>query len=530
MSQTAFTRAAASRTPSASESRGFLQERLAYLGRTYASIGISFYVVGNLAAAALGDGAHRLADPSTWIMPAACATYLAQWLLTRDADRSRLALHLIDATVTTLAAGFHSLMVFTVVPGEIAGMSYTRALLLVSFGLLIRAVIVPSAPLRTLALGGTAAAFATVTSGVWYAWQPAASLPLSLHTVLTALWSLGAVVISTLASRVIYGLRSEVRQAKKLGQYTLLEKIGEGAVYRASHAMLRRPTAIKLLPLESAGAEHVQRFEREVQFTSQLTHPNTISIFDYGRTPDGVFYYAMEYLEGLTLEQLVRMDGPQPAARVVHILRQIAASLSEAHGVGLVHRDIKPGNVILVPERAGTHDVVKVVDFGLVKELDEDTGLTREGRITGTPHYLAPEVIVSPRDVVPQSDLYALGCVGYYLVTGQTVFKGKTVIEVCSHHLSSPPVPPAERLGQPVPEALSELLLACLAKSPANRPASAQALVEMLDASRVTSSWSSDRANAWWRLHGPDVIARVRHREAAPRPAEAQLVDHAAAV
>ena len=197
-----------------------------------------------------------------------------------------------------------------------------------------------------------------------------------------------------------------------MGQYTLLEKIGEGgmgAVYRANHAMLRRPTAVKLLPPERAGAERVQRFEREVQLTSQLTHPNTISIFDYGRTPDGVFYYAMEYLEGVTLEQLVSIDGPQPAGRVIHVMRQVAASLSEAHGIGLVHRDIKPSNVILVAERGGAHDVAKVVDFGLVKEMEEDAGLTREGRLAGTPHYLAPEVITSSRDVVPQSDLYALG-------------------------------------------------------------------------------------------------------------------------
>jgi len=519
-------------SPSTGEPRGFLRERLGFLGKVYAALGMGFYAAGNLAAAAFGDAGRQLSDPATWIVPAACAVYLGQWLLTRGPSRDRVTLLAIDATATILAAGLHSLMVFTSIPGELAGMSYTRALLLVTFGLLVRAVIVPSSAQRTLALGLVATVISATSSFVWYASQPPGSLSVLLHTVFTALWCLGAVVISTLASRVIYGLRCEVREAKRLGQYTLLEKIGEGgmgAVYRASHAMLRRPTAVKLLPLERAGAERVQRFEREVQLTSQLTHPNTISIFDYGRTPEGVFYYAMEYLDGVTLEQLVRMDGPQSSARVIHILRQIAASLSEAHGIGLVHRDIKPGNVILVAERGGARDVAKVVDFGLVKDLDEDNGLTAEGRITGTPHYLAPEVILSPKDVVPQSDLYSLGCVGYYLLTGQRVFEGNSVIEVCSHHLSTPPVPPEKRTEQPVHEGLSAILMMCLAKAPADRPASAEALVDMLDACQVALPWTSAQARAWWTLRGPALVAKAHRHDHAEDPAVNEVAEIVAA-
>ncbi len=208
-----------------------------------------------------------------------------------------------------------------------------------------------------------------------------------------------------------------------------------GAVYRASHVMLRRPTAVKLLPPGQRGAERLQRFEREVQMTSRLTHPNTVAIFDYGRTPDGVFYYAMEYLEGLNLEDLTRHDGPQSAGRVVHVLRQVASSLAEAHEIGLIHRDVKPANVILVPQRGGAPDVAKVVDFGLVKELDQDTDLSRDDQIAGTPLYLAPEAITSPGRVGARSDLYSLGCVGYFLLTGRPVFEGRNMVEVCGHHL-----------------------------------------------------------------------------------------------
>jgi eukaryotic-like serine/threonine-protein kinase len=499
---------------SRNEARTFLQERLAYFGKVYSSIGICFYLAGNLAAAGMSNLERRLTDVDAWIVPAACLVYFVQWQLCRRGVLSRLRLGLIDAVTTALAALLHSLMIFTHIPGELPGGSATRAMLLFSFGLLGRAIVVPSSARRTLVLGLLAVTQSSAAAFAWTLGQPPSELPLSLQTVLTAMWSSGAVVISTLASHVIFGLRREVREAKRLGPYTLHEKIGEGgmgAVYRASHAMLRRPTAIKLLPADRAGAERVRRFEREVQLTSQLTHPNTIAIFDYGQTPEGVFYYAMEYLSGVNLEDLVRLDGPQPAARVIQILRQVAASLAEAHGIGLVHRDIKPSNVILVAERGGAADVAKVVDFGLVKEFDEDSGLTRDGRVAGTPHYLSPEAITSPRKVSPRSDLYSLGCVGYYLVTGQRVFDGRTVIEVCNQHLTATPVSPTERLGRPVPASLSAILMALLEKDPERRPASAQDLVTMLDAIDDTARWTTEEARAWWNLRGQVVTAKSRH-------------------
>jgi serine/threonine-protein kinase len=493
------------------DAREFRQERLAYLGRVYGTIGISFYAAGNLAASLLGQVAPRpLLDLESWLVPVVCLIYFTQWLLCRRGTLSETALRAIDGMTTTLAAYLNSLMMFTTMPADSPGMAYTRALLLVTFGLLGRAILVPSSAQRTFGLGALATVLTSVTAYSWSVAQSPPAAPVT-QTVMTALWCLGAVVIATLASHVTFGLRREVREARRFGQYTLIEKIGEGgmgAVYRASHAMLRRPTAIKLLRPADSGADRVRRFEREVQLTSQLTHPNTISIFDYGQTPDGVFYYAMEYLEGLNLEELVRIDGPQPPERVAHILRQVAASLAEAHDIGLVHRDIKPSNVILVPERAGAADMAKVVDFGLVKELDEDAGLTREGRLAGTPHYLAPEMLTSRGQATPQSDLYSLGCVGYYLVTGQRVFEGRSIIEVCSHHLGTPPTPPSQRLGYPVPESLSRLLMACLEKTPARRPASAAAIVEMIDASRDMRAWTADVARTWWRVQGPLVLAK----------------------
>ena len=235
-------------------------------------------------------------------------------------------------------------------------------------------------------------------------------------TLAAAVWWTATTALTTLASRVIYGLRAEVADIKKLGQYNLGERLGEGGmgiVYRASHAMLQRETAVKLLPVDKIGEKTLARFEREVKLTAKLTHPNTVTVFDYGRTPSGVFYYAMELLEGATLDHVVELGGPLPAARVIHILRQAADALSEAHGIGLIHRDVKPANIMLC-ERGGILDTVKVLDFGLVKELDqEDAKLTGAGVVTGTPQYMPPEALTKPDSVDGRSDIYALGAVGY---------------------------------------------------------------------------------------------------------------------
>jgi serine/threonine-protein kinase len=504
---------------SGEEARAFLQERLAFLGKAYVLIDLSFFLAGNLVAGFERGWSTVITDLSGRLVLTAVWVYLLQWLFCRRGRRSEAVLRLVDGTSTTLAGLLNAGMVFATFPGELPAMSYARALLIFTFTLVIRAVIVPSSARRTLFLGLLAASFPVVTSQIWYSAQTGTTIPSGLQAIWTALWCLGAVVISTLASHVIFGLRREVREAWQLGQYTLLEKIGEGgmgAVYRASHAMLRRPTAVKLLLPGRTGAEHIRRFEREVQLTSGLTHPNTVAVFDYGRTADGVFYYAMEYLDGLNLEDLVGFDGPQRPDRIRHILRQVAGSLAEAHGVGLIHRDIKPGNVILVPERGGAVDVAKVVDFGLVKDLDRETKVSLDHPIAGTPLYLSPEAITAPERMDARSDLYSLGCLGYFMLTGHPVFEGATVIEVCGRHLHALPIPPGERLGRPVPQKLSALILSCLEKDADRRPLSARAFIAALDACDDIPTWTDDQARDWWSAEGARILAGAPARERAP--------------
>jgi eukaryotic-like serine/threonine-protein kinase len=399
-------------------------------------------------------------------------------------------------------------------PGRVPGQEWGAVLALTNI-LSARAVFIPSPPRRTLAVG-LFAAVPVAGAAVVAPWAGGSSRPESplLVALGTLVWCLCAVAITTLASAVIFGLRQKVQEVQQLGQYTLEEKLGEGGmgvVYRARHAMLRRPTAVKLLPREKAGEDSIRRFEREVQMTAQLSHPNTVAIYDYGRTPEGVFYYAMEYLQGIDLQTLVRDHGALPPARVVHLLRQVAGALGEAHGVGLVHRDVKPANVIL-SERGGHPDVAKVVDFGLVKELavGRNASLTDVKTLAGTPRYMSPEAITDPEKVDGRSDLYALGAVGYFLLTGQDVFTGATLIEICSHHLHTPPVPPSERIGRPLPAKLEALVLDCLRKYAAQRPQTAREVLARLDACDDVGTWTDEDARRWWEEH--------HEREAAPLP------------
>jgi eukaryotic-like serine/threonine-protein kinase len=492
------------------------QFRLARFGLVLALMCLGFVAVTFLLSLWLG----RLSfNRSSVLLIVAGAAFATMWLLLRGVPRSPQFVRGVE--LSTLLIGTAAFAGLALVMDMLANPDmFVRTLL--TYMLLVYAVYVPSTARHTLLVAGlmTLPLLASIFLA-FRQWDPALHDPPAAPwpkgqvgdmaypaTLVTAFFWAVVVAMAASFSHTIYGLRKAVRDIRRLGQYTLEEKLGEGGmgvVYRASHAMLRRPTAIKLLLPERAGAEALSRFEREVRRTAMLTHPNTVTVFDYGQTTDGVFYYAMELLEGASLEQIVDADGPQPAERVIYLLDQVAGSLAEAHDAGLIHRDIKPANILVV-DRGGIADLVKVLDFGLVKDVRADAAadatMTSTDSITGTPHYMAPETVTARDTVDARTDIYAVGAVGYWLLTGTHVFGGKTVMEVLAHHLHSAPEPPSVRLNVPVERDLEKLILACLAKRPEDRPPSAHALRGQLRACYAANRWTNQRASEWWRAHG----------------------------
>ena len=459
---------------------------------------------------------------------------LAMWLLCRTGTRSRRYVQTVEAVcflgttvLVALMGRYINMVAFAGITshsespelGAELGTAVqffvsTTMVLALGFQFVLRAALVPSTARRTLLF--TAAAVVPLIIVTALGWVPfeadraiRAVTPVHATVAIAVnvlIWWTLVTIVCTAISKIIFNLRREVRQAMQMGQYTLEEKLGEGGmgvVYRARHALMRRPTAIKLLPPEKMGESSLARFEREVQLTAKLTHPNTITIFDYGHTPDGVLYYAMELLEGASLEAVVEHDGAQPAARVVRLLKMVAGALAEAHDIGLIHRDIKPANIFLC-HQGGELDVAKVLDFGLVKTVrePEDAGLTRDGVVTGTPLYMPPEALTDPDKVDCRSDLYALGAVGYFLLTGGHVFDGNTMVEVCGHQLHTIPPPPSARLGATVPAKLEEVILACLEKDADKRPQSARELRQRLADCSDAGVWEREQAQTWWAAHG----------------------------
>ena len=321
------------------------------------------------------------------------------------------------------------------------------------------------------------------------------------------------VVMAYVVARVVYGLGTEIRRARELGSYRLVEPLGQGGmgeVWRGEHRLLARPAAIKLIRTalkscdSSGGTEAMRRFEREAQVTAQLRSPHTVDLFDFGVAEDGSLYYVMELLDGLDAEALVQRFGPLPAERVVYIWRQICHSLSEADSRGLVHRDIKPANIFLC--RYGEeYDFVKVLDFGIVKAANETVAtrmpITLDQMVRGTPAYIAPEQALNG-EVDIRTDIYATGCVAYWLLTGQTVFTAESPIALVMHHVRTPAAPPSTRSELPIPAGLDEVVLSCLAKDVADRPPTAKELSRRLGALNLASLWTEERAHEWWVAHG----------------------------
>ncbi len=340
----------------------------------------------------------------------------------------------------------------------------------------------------------------------------------SLRPVRLAFIGLFSLLVLSAGGFLIFGYflnqqQEQLDELRELGQYTLVEKIGEGGmgkVYKARHALLRRPTAIKLIREDQLDETALKRFEQEVQLTSQLTHPHTISIYDYGHSPDGVFYYAMEYLSGITLDQLIKIESRIPADRVIYILQQICGSLAEAHAQGLIHRDIKPGNIMLC-SRGGEYDFVKVLDFGLVRKIlpSSHQETMAEIGIMGTPGFIAPELLViDPQvEVDARSDLYAVGALGFLLLTGQLIFSDNNVDNMLHEIVNSDPPRPSEVVDVPIPEALDKLIHCCLSRHLEQRPVSASELAEKLSTITLEGSWTQQQARDWWQDKSSQVAA-----------------------
>ncbi|WP_158545394.1 serine/threonine-protein kinase [Bremerella cremea] len=332
-------------------------------------------------------------------------------------------------------------------------------------------------------------------------------------------------LIATFAGITYYAANSMVFMRRSIGDnmvvgpYVLLRKIGEGGmgqVYLARHQMLKRPTAVKLVRPDKTDPKIIKRFEREVQLSSQLKHPNTVEIYDYGKTPENIFYYAMEYLDGVTLEELVRQNGWQPVPRVLFVMRQVAASLREAHSRGLIHRDIKPLNIMLC-RVGGEYDVAKVLDFGLVKNLSADptaTVVTRTTEISGTPMYIPPERVKNPTQADPRVDIYALGATAFFMLTGRTIYLASSPVDVLVQIVTQPVPTVQEAADRIIPAQLQDLLNRCLAKAPDQRPQTAEEVLLEVEAMLAEYPWSTKEAKDWWENHvPPNTLSAWAERE-----------------
>ena len=429
------------------------------------------------------------------------------------------------ATLMNVGLAFEIISSYAIAAGEFAdaeALETHRGMLGLSWvavWVVLFTVVVPTSPRRAAlaALASVSAVSVIVALMITSGWTSFRIDPTEFFLGLVFPYLL-VVAMAYVGARVVYHLRSEVKRAREIGSYCLEEKLGEGGmgeVWRARHRLLARPAAIKLIRPSLRGNEGVsldtvRRFEREAQVIATLRSPHTVDLFDFGVATDGAFYYAMEMLEGLDVDSLVRRFGPIPPERVIYLLRQVCHSLSEAQSRGLVHRDIKPGNIFLC--RYGEeYDFVKVLDFGIVGAAGDAAETiamrTQENVLRGTPAFIAPEQAMGI-DFDGRADIYAIGCVAYWLLTGEFVFTADTPMGFLVQHAQTPPTPPSARMDMPIPKALDDLVMSCLAKAPASRPPSARELSHRLSEVDATSAWTQERAREWWMMHVPVVTTR----------------------
>ena len=388
-----------------------------------------------------------------------------------------------------------------------------------TINILACAMILPNSPRKTLLASTVAAALWPI--GIWIAYLRGFEVPALGQTLILAIPNFLWAGVATMPAALFQRLGKRINEARQLGSYELVEQLGAGgmgAVWRARHRFLARDAAVKVVrhealgDTESAAQAQLRRFEREAQATALLQSQHSVRLFDFGTAQDGSFYYVMELLDGRDLESLVREFGPLPPERVLYLLKQLCHSLAEAHARGMVHRDIKPANIFLC--RMGLEfDFVKVLDFGLVqtRRADPSTAITETlataQQLIGTPAYMAPEVILGRDDVDRRADVYAIGCVAFYLLTGTRVFTDGNQMQVLVDHVHTEPVAPSARLGRPLPRELDALVLACLRKQPKDRPADASEILALLRNVPGSGSWSNDHARAWWQVRLPDLAA-----------------------
>jgi len=481
--------------------------RLGILSLLAAVLWIVAPLLDHVAMRAMGDTHWARLDATDAIAGVSALFSIAVYFYTRK--RGKNPRHILDLGLVTMVINALALGLSSHWGGLPRGMPIFPMISWIGAVVLIFAAFVPNSPIKTL-IGALIAVsmnplgmLITRARGIWEG--PVSSI-LVMHYPDYLLVGVAVVI-----SHVVTRLGQQVTKEREMGSYqlgTLLGRGGMGEVYRATHRMLARPAAIKLIRPERIGGGDgegaqvaAKRFRREAEAAANLRSPHTVELYDFGVTADGTLYFVMEFLEGMDLESLVRRTGPLPAARVIHILRQVCESLEEAHVSGLVHRDIKPANIHI--GRLGLRqDFVKVLDFGLVKSVadtsPERSLATAEGLTPGTPAYLAPEAALG-ETIDGRADLYALGCVAYYLLTGHLVFESATPMQMIARHMRDQPVPPSKWTELPVPPDLERLVLACLAKNPNDRPRSAADLDRALGAIPV-EAWSEERATEWWRL------------------------------